>query len=289
VVERAASRTAVLVCQGRAVADGRIAVGRFDDPVAYDLLRADERTVVDLVRADAPPRGLGARLEYETVRGGAAMMAARTIAIDDAVRQAAAPQLVVLGAGLDARAWRMPELAEVDAYEVDHPASQRDKRDRLGGRAPVARTVGFVAVDLTAGGLGAALRAAGYDPDRPATWVWEGVVPYLTAAEVTRAAAEVAALSAPGSTLVVNYQERAVIGRLTRLLVQGAYALGRRRSPWSGEPWRSMWSVEQMAALLRSAGFTVVRDERLLDVADHEHVATPGRPDFGRVALATRA
>lgn len=288
VAERAASRTAVLVCQGRAVADDRIAVGRFSDPVAYDLLRPDEREVVDRIRAGSPPRGLGARLEYETVRGGGAMMAARTIAVDDAVRRAAAPQLVVLGAGLDARAWRMPELAEVAAYEVDHPASQRDKRDRLGDRAPTAASVRFVPVDFTVGGLAEGLRSAGYDPGRPATWVWEGVVPYLTTAEVIAAAAELGGLSAPGSTLVVNYQERAVVARITRLLVQGAYAVGRRPSPWSGEPWRSMWSPEQLAALLRSVGFTVVRDLRLLDVADREHVTTPGRPDFGRVAVATR-
>lgn len=287
-VERRASRTAVLVCQGRAVADGRIAVGRFRDPVAHDLLRPDEVAVVDLIRAGAAPRGFSARLEYELVRGSGALMAARTIAIDDAVRTAGSEQLVVLGAGLDSRAWRMSELADVDVYEVDHPASTRDKRDRIGERAPAARTVSFVPVELTGGGLRGALLAAGYRPDRPATWLWEGVVPYLTADEVVGAAMDVAALTAAGSTLVVNYQERAVMARATRLLVQGAYWLGRRPSPWSGEPWRSLWSVEQLRGVLAGAGFDVVSDERLLDVADREGIATPGRPDLGRVAVAAR-
>jgi hypothetical protein len=48
--ERTASSTAVLVCQGRAAADGRYAVGRFSDPVARELLDPDELLVVDRVR-----------------------------------------------------------------------------------------------------------------------------------------------------------------------------------------------------------------------------------------------
>ncbi len=54
-----ASRTAVLVCQGRAVAHGRIAIDRFDDPTAMMFLRADERGVVEWVRGGVPPRGWG--------------------------------------------------------------------------------------------------------------------------------------------------------------------------------------------------------------------------------------
>ena len=46
VVERDASRTAVVVGQGRAVAHERLAVGRFSDPTAMGMLRDDERVVV---------------------------------------------------------------------------------------------------------------------------------------------------------------------------------------------------------------------------------------------------
>ncbi len=216
-------------------------------------------------------------------------MAARTIAVDDAVRDAGHGQVVVLGAGLDARAWRMPELAAVDVLEVDHPASQQDKRDRLGDRVPLARSVGFVAVDFTADRLGPVLRAGGHDRARPVTWVWEGVVPYLTDSEVVGTVAQVAALCAPGSVLVVNYQERTAVARVTRVLVQGAFALARQPSPWAGEPWRSMWSVGEMHEVLVRAGFEVRSDEAVLDVARHEGIPAPGRPDYGRVAVATRA
>jgi hypothetical protein len=51
-----ASRTAVLVCQGRAAADGLVAPGRFADPTAMPLLRPDEREAVEWVRDGAPPR-----------------------------------------------------------------------------------------------------------------------------------------------------------------------------------------------------------------------------------------
>ena len=73
-----ASRTAVLVCQGRAVADGLLAVGRFSDPVADALLHPDERAAVLTARAGVAPGGWGARIEYEMLRGVAAVMAARS-------------------------------------------------------------------------------------------------------------------------------------------------------------------------------------------------------------------
>ncbi len=103
-----ASRTAVLVCQGRATAHGRIAVGRFGDPVASVLLRDGERTAVEQVRNDVPPEGWRQRLDFELVGATAEAMVPRTVAIDDAIRARPAPQLVILGAGLDTRAWRSP-------------------------------------------------------------------------------------------------------------------------------------------------------------------------------------
>ncbi|MGD9999104.1 MAG: class I SAM-dependent methyltransferase, partial [Ilumatobacteraceae bacterium] len=177
---RSASRTAVLVCQGRAVADGRLAVGRFADPVAASFLWPDEHISVDLARAGMPPSGARERVEFERLRATADVMAARTVAIDDAVRAHAAPQLVVLGAGLDDRAWRMTELAGVDVYEVDAHASQADKRARVGELEPVAGSLTYVTADLVVDDVASALATAGHVCGLPTTWVWEGVVPYLS-------------------------------------------------------------------------------------------------------------
>lgn len=74
-------------------------------------------------------------------------MVPRTIAIDEAVRARPAPQVVILGAGLDARAWRMKELAGVDMFEVDHPPSQHESktgsvmRSRSPGRCGTCRLI----------------------------------------------------------------------------------------------------------------------------------------------------
>ncbi|MBK3640862.1 class I SAM-dependent methyltransferase [Streptomyces sp. MBT33] len=294
---RAASRTAVLVCQGRAVADGRAAVGRFSDPVAVRLLRDGERTTVDEVRAGTPPQGWQARVAYEGVRACAEVVVPRTIAIDDALRAHEAGQLVILGAGLDTRAWRLPELARTDVWEVDHPASQDDKRARLTQRGPeenprpdtelraVARSVRFTPVDFAVADLGAALDTAGHDPTAPTTWLWEGVVPYLTRERVRATVAALATRSASGSTLIVNYQApsaKAAAGRLlTRLLGS---------SLTSGEPWLSLWRPERMAALLAEHDLRVVADDPLLAVAQGLGAPVRGRSSLrsGRVAVAER-
>ncbi|QHC29190.1 class I SAM-dependent methyltransferase [Streptomyces sp. HF10] len=287
--ERAASRTAVLVCQGRAAADGRAAVGRFADPVAVRLLRAEERARVDEVRAGTPPQGWRARTAYESVRACAEVVGPRTVAIDEALRARATGQLVILGAGLDTRAWRLPELARTDVWEVDHPASQRDKRARLAEAGPglptAARSVRFTPVDFAVDDLGAALDAAGHDPSAPTAWLWEGVVPYLTRDQVRATLTALTARTAPGSTLVVNYQTpspKATAGRLlARLLGHSATA---------GEPWRSLWTPERMAALLTEYGLHVISDDGLLALA--RSLDTPARNrtslDSGRVAVAER-
>ncbi|MFD5541379.1 class I SAM-dependent methyltransferase [Streptomyces sp. NPDC127079] len=297
---RAASRTAVLVCQGRAVADGRAVAGRFADPVAVRLLRDAERGPVDEVRAGTPPKGWQARTVYESVRACAEVVVPRTVAIDEALRARVTGQLVILGAGLDTRAWRLPELARTDVWEVDHPASQQDKRARLAGAAsalrgadedglpvagppPVARSVRFTPVDFAVDDLGAALDAAGHDPSAPTTWLWEGVVPYLTRDEVRATVAALAARTVSGSALVVNYQAPSAKAAAGRLLTR---VLG--SSVTAGEPWRSLWTPQQMAALLAAYGLWVLSDDDLLTLAQFLGSPAGGRASLrsGRVAVA---
>jgi O-methyltransferase involved in polyketide biosynthesis len=74
------------------------------------------------------PKAFGERIEFEFVRAVADVLAPRSIVIDDALKARLNPQLVILGAGLDGRAWRMRELAAADVFELDHPTSQEDKR-----------------------------------------------------------------------------------------------------------------------------------------------------------------
>src|SRR5581483_5226874 len=112
-----ASRTAHLVALGRAVADAGIThVTNFHDPTARVLLDdKGKRRLATLERAaHGGRRNRLPRIRLEIARGMADMMALRTAAIDAAVREALAngtKQVVILGAGFDGRAWRMPELS----------------------------------------------------------------------------------------------------------------------------------------------------------------------------------
>jgi methyltransferase (TIGR00027 family) len=278
------------VCQGRAAAHGRLAPGRFSDPTAIDLLRDSEREPVEQVRAGVAPAAWSARMAFEMVRASAEVMAPRTVRIDDAVRGRTAGQLVVLGAGLDGRAWRLAELAEVDVFEVDHPGSQLDKRERVGDRPPVSRSLTYVPVDLARDRLADALTPAGHRAGEATTWIWEGVVPYLDRADVRATLATIAELSAPGSTLIGNYQTPSAGAALGRLTARAMSTVARRPSPWHDEPRRSSWSPAAMRELLTAAGFTVDSDDDLLTIAGSLDLAVRQRGSLrnGRVVVATR-
>ncbi len=141
-------------------------------------------------------------------------------------------QLVILGAGYDGRAWRMPELAGIKVFEVDHPATQSDKRAHLAELPPATGIVSFVSIDFERESLGAALDRAGHDRSSPTCWIWEGVVMYLTRDAMRATLADIARRSAPGSTLIVNYHtlHRRLFARLMFRLI--------------GEPQISAWPAE---------------------------------------------
>ena len=273
------------------MADGRLAPGRFTDPTARLLLRDDEVAAVEQARSDEAPKGWSARMNWQLQRLNAVVNVPRTIAIDDAVRAGPKEQVVVLGAGLDGRAWRMQELAGVELYEVDHPDSQADKQARATALSdPVARRH-VVPVDFRTDDLSRALGDAGHDASIATTWIWEGVVAYLTPEEVEASTVLIAARSAPGSRLIVNYQmpsRRATAGRLVARAVR---VLTGTRDPMAGEPRRSSWTPPAMSALLKRHGFTVVADDDLLELARALPLDLPRLPSSlgsGRVAVADR-
>jgi len=176
------SRTAHFVAHGRALADAGLShVPDFHDPTARVFL--NEKGKRSLAKTEQARRDGKRGFGLEMARVMADMIALRTAAIDAAVREAitgGARQLVILGAGYDGRAWRMPELAGVKVFEVDHPATQGDKRARLAELPPPSGIVTFVSIDFERESLDAALDRARHDPSSPTCWIWEGVVMYLT-------------------------------------------------------------------------------------------------------------
>ena len=148
----------------------------------------------------------------------------------------------------------------------------------------------YVPVDFRRDDLPAALADAGHRASEPTTWVWEGVVPYLTRDAMTSTLAAVAECSAPGSRLVVNYQAPSLVATAGRLLSRVIMLLARRTNPMAGEPWRSLWSADQMRQALESAGFHVKSDDDLYALRGDLEVSglSAGSMRNGRVVVAER-
>lgn len=189
----------------------------------------------------------------------------RTGAIDAVVTGAvgASAQVVILGAGLDRRAWRLASLGGATVFEVDHPATQRLKQ-RLGGGGPKAARLVFVGVDFERDALGRALEASGQDASHPTIWVWEGVTMYLTREAARATLADVAARSAPGSILAVTYGVPSMAARGVGPVLD-----------LIGEPLRNLMVPRDAAALVGEAGFVPVADTGPRDWAAEAGVKPP--------------
>ena len=143
----------------------------------------------------------------EQMRAMAAYIAARTRYFDEFFTTAGAhglDQVVILAAGLDARAWRLPWISDTTVYELDLPGVLEFKSDVLAQHRarPGARYVP-VPVDLRHD-WPAALRANGFDPTSPTVWLAEGLLPYLSAADQDLLFARIDGLSAQSSRLAVE-------------------------------------------------------------------------------------
>jgi methyltransferase (TIGR00027 family) len=123
-------------------------------------------------------------------------------AIDEDMRQ-----IVILGAGYDGRALRF-RTPGVRFFEVDHPATQRDKRARLDEIGASTEGITFVAADFTEPGLDGALDAAGYDRDARALFTCEGVLRYLPEESFRALLRTTAKVAAAGSELAVSISTR---------------------------------------------------------------------------------
>jgi len=237
---------------GRAIAHGRTSVAAFSDPTAMALLSAEQQTEVERIRQGPRPKEWRARFRYEHLVRESQLMVARTVAIDAELRNASLAQVVILGAGLDGRAWRMPELAEAVVFEVDHPDSQEQKIRMIAPLALAAREVRFVPLDFRRDDLAQALETAGHDPHVPTTWIWEGVVMYLRRSEIEATLGTLKSRSAPGSRLIVAYHQPALMILVLAVIVRRL-----------GEPIRTVLTSNQMRKLLAGYGFCTRWDRDL--------------------------
>jgi methyltransferase (TIGR00027 family) len=257
---RLPSQTAAIVAMLRALADrGFTAVEHFEDPVVRRLLPplwSGILTVAERAFAGMRPE-VRARVIDQLD-----MIARRVRAIDlelEAALRAGVRQVVILGAGLDTRAFRMRALADTDVFEVDHPATQAFKARKASALPVFANTLHYVPLDFERDTLTVKLCAAGHRSTQPTVWIWEGVVMYLTDAALAETLRALAALSAPQSKLIVQYhepEERHGIWAWTGWFTRGV-----------GEPQIGLRTRAQMAEALENAGFRGLRD----DLVDERH------------------
>jgi methyltransferase (TIGR00027 family) len=189
--------TATLVAAGRALAS-REPDPLIEDPFAEPLVRAVGVEPITRVLDGRSPPAHAALID---------VMAVRTRFFDDFLTGAAASglrQAVILAAGLDSRAYRLPWPPETVVYEIDLPEVLQYKAATLAehGAVPTAERR-EVAIDLRHD-WPAALKAAGLDSARPTAWLAEGLVMYLPAEAQDRLLEQVGELSAPGSRIAVE-------------------------------------------------------------------------------------
>ena len=202
--QRTAVSTAVLRALEHYVApDQRL----FDDPFARPLCGPLLSTLLSLF-ALRPLREWAFRRSERRAPGAVGVLLCRFAYLDDVLREALADgvrSVVILGAGLDSRAYRVSGAAAARVFEVDHPSVLEVKKTRLQRHlGTLPSHVRFVAVDFETLDLAAALTASGFDPGTRTLFLWEGVSQYISR-EALHDTLRVVGRSAPGSRLAFSY------------------------------------------------------------------------------------
>jgi methyltransferase (TIGR00027 family) len=254
----------------------------FEDPYAKRFLGAWERTLVELARVPLVRRLLELYADRRAP-GARSSGIARTRLIDDWVAaecEEGAEQIVLLGAGYDCRALRLPALAGVRVFELDRKELLARKTSRVG--APPANLT-RAAIDFRREDMRERLLSAGYHPARPSVFVWEGVANYL---DDRSAAAVLDCAAALKARLIFTYVHAdAVAGTFD---APGLASLLQRLRR-IGEPWTFGLNPQALAQYLGAHGL-----RRRVDLGAEEYRALyrRGEPrsqegyEFYRVVLA---
>ena len=229
----------------------------FRDPLAGALAGQEGRAMLaEMAAVSGPPGAMSPENPY---------LAIRTRYFDDVLLAAArggSTQVVILAAGMDARAFRLEWPTGTEVFEVERPevlAYKEAVLTKAGATPKAARRV--IAADLRED-FGSSLRAAGFDSSRQAMFLIEGLLPYLPDAGAAHAIlAKVHAIAAEGSSIAMDI--------VSQTFLQSPYTAGLRdRLKALQAPWE--FGTDDPEGFLAAIGWQVTE------------VAEPGEVSHGR-------
>jgi len=192
------------------------------------------------------------------VRDGMMCVCARSRIVEDKLAASLArgmKQLIILGAGLDSTAYRCPDItSSLEIFEVDYPATQAWKRDRLEAiGVSIPRNLTFVPFDFERQTMAGALTVGGVRADQMSFFTWLGVQPYLTD-DAVMSTLDVIASFPSGSELALDLMTP-TDARQSEGTTQGMRQMLEVVAK-SGEPFKSIYAPDVFNALLQQRGFT---------------------------------
>jgi methyltransferase (TIGR00027 family) len=198
--------------------------------------------------------------------GAAAYILLRERAIDDYLKGELGQgleQVVILGAGYDTRAYRIPGIEKTKVFELDESATQNRKMEKLKKVVdPVPGFVTFVPVNFNTQTLGERLQSSGYAENAKTLFIWQGVTFFLTNEGVDRTLAFISEHSGSGSTVIFDYMYSEIFQDESRSDVKAL----RSASRISGESYLFGIDRGQIGPFLTQRGFEDVQNETLEDL-----------------------
>jgi methyltransferase (TIGR00027 family) len=287
--ELTASRTALATSLMRAAHTRLDPAPLIDDSWGDRLVPDSVREVFREIALSS--MGAGASVEsYLLASPAYANVIFRTRYTEDALKAAVAKgvrQYVIIGAGFDSFALRRPGFAaDIDIFEIDHPATQALKIRQIEHSGVVLPgTVHFIAADLAQRSVAETLSGSPFRADQPAFFSWLGVTMYLTQEANFSTLRSIASCSHPGSELAFTYVDE-------RLLKSESEAFRRLAKTVAslGEPFLSGFDPDTFAGVLRNCGLTLCEDldgEQVAARYDRADMKGEGAPSrWSHIALA---
>ncbi len=220
---------------------------------------------------------------YERMAPGAVgFIVLRERYIDDFLKAGLAEglgQVVLLGAGFDTRAYRIPGIEQTHVFEVDYPATQEAKRKALQKVIdPLPAHVTFVPVDFNTQSLGERLKNSDYNEPAKTLFIWQGVTYFLEAQGMDSTLDFIADHSGPGSSVIFDYMYNEIFQD-----PNNSYGKALKRAArMSGEEYLFGIDRGQVEPFLNRRGFRDVRNMTLEELKQRYFTG----PNAGRTVPA---